>query len=146
MNRAACLLVALLLASAGASMAADPAPAASANTETRAELISQADLLAKMQNKDPELVVLDVRTPAEFAAGHVPGARNVSHDQLAAQLAALSSLKDKEVVLYCRSGRRTALAEQTLRGAGFTRLRHLEGDYLAWEAEKKPVETSPDPK
>jgi rhodanese-related sulfurtransferase len=110
-------------------LAADPAPT-----------ISQADLLKRLEKKDPDLVVLDVRTPAEFAAGHVPGARNVSHDQLAAKLGELSSFKDKQVVLYCRSGRRTALAVQTLRDAGFTRLLHLRGDYLAWEAEHQPVE------
>ena len=132
------LVIGMLLGGVAPVMAADPAPASEA---APAELISQSDLLARLGNKDADLVVLDVRTAAEFAAGHVPGARNVSHDQLPAKLAELSSLKDKEVVLYCRSGRRTAIAEQTLRGAGFTRLRHLEGDWLAWEAEKQPVET-----
>ena len=91
-------------------------------------------------SKDPDLVVLDVRTPAEFAAGHVPGARNVSHDLLASRIDELAPLRDKQVVLYCRSGRRTLLAEDVLRKAGFKRLGHLEGDYLAWEAEKRPVE------
>ena len=119
----------LLSGFAAVVSAAEPAP-----------LISQADLLARLEKKDTDLVVLDVRTPAEFAAGHVPGARNVSHDQLPVKLAELASLKDKPVVLYCRSGRRTTLAEETLRGAGFSKLLHLEGDWLAWEAEKKPVE------
>jgi phage shock protein E len=134
MNKLPILLLVMLLGGAGATMAAEPAPAAAA------EPISQSDLLARLDRKDSSLVVLDVRTPEEFAAGHVPGARNVSHDQLPAKLAEMSPLKDKEVVLYCRSGRRTAIAEQTLRGAGFGKLRHLEGDWLAWEAEKKPVE------
>jgi rhodanese-related sulfurtransferase len=131
MNRRILTLVAYaLLGGMGhAALAADPAPT-----------ISQAELLARLEKKDPDLVVLDVRTPAEFAAGHVPGARNVSHDQLAAKLGELSSLKDKQLVLYCRSGRRSALAGQTLRDAGFTRLLHLQGDYLAWEAEHQPVE------
>ena len=120
------------------SFAAEPA-AASAPAIT-ATPISQADLLARLAAKDPDLVVLDVRTAAEFAAGHVPGARNVSHDELAGKLAELAPLKSKQVVLYCRSGRRTALAEQSLRGAGFTKLLHLEGDWLAWEAEHQPVE------
>jgi phage shock protein E len=105
-----------------------------------APTISQQELLTRLERKDPDVVVLDVRTPAEYAAGHVPGARNVPHDQLTAKLGELSSLKDKHVVLYCRSGRRTALAEKTLRDAGFTRLLHLQGDYLAWEAESQPVE------
>lgn len=126
------LLATLMVLSAGAALAADPAPAA--------PLITQSELLTRLEKKDPDLVVLDVRKPEEFAAGHVPGARNVSHDELPARLAELSSLKDKNVVLYCRSGRRTAIAEQTLRAAGFTKLLHLEGDFLAWEAAKQPQE------
>ena len=99
------------------AVAGDPAPAASA------ESVSQADLLARLERKDPDLVVLDVRTPAEFAAGHVPGARNISHELLASRLAELAPLRDKQVVLYCRSGRRTLLAADVLHAAGFTRLR-----------------------
>jgi rhodanese-related sulfurtransferase len=133
------LLLACGLLAGGVALAADSAPA-TATPENSATPISQVDLLARLEKKDPDLVVLDVRTPAEFAAGHVPGARNVSHDQLPAKLAELAALKDKPVVLYCRSGRRTAIAGQTLRGAGFSQLLHLEGDWLAWEAEKRPVE------
>ncbi len=134
----------VLLACAGitaTSLAADPAPAANAP----APRISQADLLARLDRKDPSLVVLDVRTAGEFAAGHVPGARNVSHDQLETKLAELEALRDKDVVLYCRSGRRTLLAEEVLRKAGFAKLLHLEGDYLAWEAQQRPVEREPRP-
>ena len=132
------LLAAALLFTAGVppARAADPAPAAAASAET----VSQADLLARLERKDPDLVVLDVRTPAEFAAGHVPGARNISHDLLESRVAELAPLRDKQVVLYCRSGRRTLLAEDVLRKAGFTRLGHLQGDYLAWEAEHRPIE------
>ena len=121
---------------AAPSMAAEP-PAASAQA---APTITQAELLARLEKKDPQLVILDVRTPAEFAAGHVPGARNVSHDLLSSKVAELGDLRDKQVVLYCRSGRRTLLAEETLRQAGFTKLLHLQGDYLAWEAEHQPIE------
>jgi phage shock protein E len=140
MHRSVLILAGALLGAAGTlvARAAEPAPAVS----VAAPRISQADLLARLDRKDPGLVVLDVRTPAEFAAGHVPGARNVSHDQLAAQLGELAGLRDKEVVLYCRSGRRTLLAEDVLRKAGFSRLLHLDGDYLAWEAAHRPVETA----
>jgi rhodanese-related sulfurtransferase len=128
------------LGSAGAPLAfaADP-PAAPAVTDV-APTITQAELLARLEKKDPDLVVLDVRTPAEFAAGHVPGARNVSHDLLSSKLDELQDLRDKQVVLYCRSGRRTLLAADTLRKAGFNKLLHLQGDYLAWEAEQRPIE------
>jgi rhodanese-related sulfurtransferase len=133
------MLCAAMLAVAGLaapSLAADP-PAATAEA---APPISQEALLARLGQKDPELVVLDVRTPAEFAAGHVPGARNVSHELLSSKVAELGGLRDKQVVLYCRSGRRTLLAEDVLRKAGFTKLLHLQGDYLAWEAAHQPVE------
>lgn len=135
-NRLVTLLASALLGVMSlTAVAADPAPAA-----TSAAPVSQVDLLARIERKDPELVVLDVRTPAEFAAGHVPGALNISHELLASRVAELAPLRDKQVVLYCRSGRRTLLAEEVLRKAGFTRLEHLEGDYLAWEAEHRPIE------
>jgi len=105
-------------------------------------LVSQTELLKRLESKDPDLVVLDVRTAEEFAAGHVPGARNVSHDLLASRIDELAAARDKQVVVYCRSGRRTLLAEDILRKAGFKRVGHLEGDYLAWEAEQRPVERS----
>jgi rhodanese-related sulfurtransferase len=130
------LLAGALSGAACVAVAADPAPV----TESRAALISQADLLARLERKDPDVVVLDVRTAAEFAAGHVPGARNLSHELLSSRIGELDGLRGKQVVLYCRSGRRTSLAEEVLRKAGFTRLSHLEGDFLAWEAAHRPIE------
>ena len=50
--------------------------------------------------------------------------------------------RDKQVVLYCRTGRRTLLAAEVLRKAGFMRLQHLEGDYTAWAAAHRPIETT----
>lgn len=136
-SRLITLLASAMLGVAGVALAAEPAAAAA---ESSAAPITQADLLARLERKDPDLVVLDVRTAAEFAAGHVPGARNVSHELLSSRIGELAELRGKEVVLYCRSGRRTLLAEEVLRKAGFTRLAHLEGDYLAWEAEHRPIE------
>ena len=134
--------VALLGCAARVGPARADAPPAAVDAAPR---ISQEDLLARLEKPDPGVVVLDVRTAAEFAAGHVPGARNVSHDELAGRLGELNELRDKEVVLYCRSGRRTALAEDVLRKAGFTKLLHLDGDFLAWQAAHRPVETTAAP-
>ena len=133
------LLSILLLGAASPLRAADPAPASAAEAASAATPISQAQLLER-RKKEPGLVVLDVRTRAEFAAGHVPGARKVSHDELPARLAELAPLKDQPVVLYCRTGRRTAIAARALRDAGFTQVLHLEGDWQAWEAAEQPVE------
>ena len=136
-----CALIGGGLVTANADTPPTPASAA-APVADAAPRISQAELLARLDRKDPAVVVLDVRTAAEFAAGHVPGARNVSHDEIASRLGELTTLRDKDVVLYCRSGRRTALAVDELRKAGFTKLLHLDGDFLAWQAEHRPVETS----
>jgi phage shock protein E len=137
MNRRTKFLAGLLVTAVFALPAGAAEPAQPAE---RAPTITQTELLSKLDRKDADVVVLDVRTAAEFAAGHVPGARNVSHDELPARLEELAALRDKPVVLYCRSGRRTQIAEDTLRKAGFTKLLHLEGDWLAWEAAKRPVE------
>jgi rhodanese-related sulfurtransferase len=84
--------------------------------------------------------VLDVRSGEEYAAGHVPGAVNVPYDQVAARIAELP--KDRQIVLYCRSGRRVGIAAEVLAANGFKSLAHLTGDMPAWEASGNPVEKS----
>jgi rhodanese-related sulfurtransferase len=105
--------------------------------------MSEDTLLARMASADKTMVVLDVRTPKEFAEGHVPGAINISHDQLEGRLSELDADRDRDVVVYCRSGHRAGLALGTLEKAGFKRLYHLDGDYLGWTAAQRPVETAP---
>ena len=90
--------------------------------------------------KDPSLLVIDVRSAEEYAAGHVPGAVNIPHDQVASRLAEIP--KDKEVVLYCRSGRRSGLAAETLEANGYKNLQLLQGDMPGWEKAGLPVEVA----
>jgi rhodanese-related sulfurtransferase len=84
-------------------------------------------------------LVVDVRSPDEFAAGHVPGAINVPHERIVADPAVLDAHRDRPLVLYCRSGRRTGLALERLEQAGFERLYHLDGDMLGWEQRRLPL-------
>ena len=88
---------------------------------------------------DRALVVLDVRTPAEYAEGHVPGAINIPNGELAARVAELADAKSRDIVVYCRSGVRAAQALDVLDKAGFKRLFHLQGDYNRWTEEARPV-------
>ena len=88
---------------------------------------------------DRSLVVLDVRTPAEYAEGHLPGAVNIPHTEVAARIAELPDAVSKDIVVYCRSGNRSEQAINALAGAGFRRLFHLKGDYLRWSGEKGQV-------
>jgi rhodanese-related sulfurtransferase len=124
-------LGALLLAAL--ALAADPV----------ATPVTAEQVLDRQQRSDASLLVLDVRSPEEYAAGHVPGAVNIPYDQVASRLAEVP--KDKDVVLYCRSGRRSALAGEVLAGKGYTRLQLMQGDMPGWAAKGAPVETPSDP-
>jgi rhodanese-related sulfurtransferase len=79
--------------------------------------------------------VVDVRTPAEFDTGHVPGSYNVPLDILKARRDDVVAHIHAEVALVCRSGQRAAQAEEVLRQGGFTDGRVLRGAFLDWERQ-----------
>ena len=84
-------------------------------------------------------VILDVRTPEEFAAGHVPGAVNISHAVLEQRLDELAERRGQEVVVYCERGGRAAKAAAVLAAAGFPAVRHLTGDMTGWRDAGLPI-------
>jgi phage shock protein E len=79
--------------------------------------------------------VVDVRTPAEFNTGHVPGAVNIPYDQMAQRHAELGP-PSTPVLVYCRSGHRSGLAIAVLREKGFTDIYDLK-TYDRWVAAEK---------
>ena len=64
--------------------------------------------------------IIDVRTAEEFAAGHIAGAINIPFEQIVAGVEKIGLKNDASVVLYCRSGRRSGIADEALTQAGFT--------------------------
>ena len=62
-------------------------------------------------------VIIDVRTPAEFAAGHIPGSRNISLDRISGTIKELKKLT-APLITCCQSGARSAVANRLLQGAG----------------------------
>jgi rhodanese-related sulfurtransferase len=74
--------------------------------------------------------VVDVRTPAEFASGHVPGALNIPHDQMAERAGEIGP-PSTPVLLYCRTGPRTQAATRALQEKGFTTIYDLKA-YSRW--------------
>jgi rhodanese-related sulfurtransferase len=102
-------------------------------------LLSQQELMQRMQNKD-DLLLIDVRTAGEFAMGHVPGAVNIPHTDLADRLGDVRPHHGQDIIVYCESGRRADMAKRLLRQAGLDRIRHLDGDMLAWRQAKLPIE------
>lgn len=77
--------------------------------------------------QSPDRLLIDVRTAEEFAAGALPGAQRIGHEEIAAQIASLAPDLDTPIVLYCRSGRRSALAEAGLRDLGYRNLINAGG-------------------
>jgi len=76
---------------------------------------------------EPQPVLIDVRSAGEFADGGLPGARHIPHEEIAAGVAALNLDKDTPIVLYCRSGRRSGLAQQRLRELGYRQVLNAGG-------------------
>ena len=92
--------------------------------------VSAADFQAAIAQ--PGVTVIDVRTPAEFASGHIAGAKNVDIESadFATQILALD--KNGTYAVYCHSGRRSGLALQDMANAGFTHMYDLEGGIGSW--------------
>jgi molybdopterin/thiamine biosynthesis adenylyltransferase/rhodanese-related sulfurtransferase len=86
---------------------------------------------AQLAAMDAEII--DVREPHEFEGGAIAGARLIPLGQLPNRLAELPA--DRDVVLYCQMGGRSARALEIVRGAGFSRAKHLRGGYAAWLKE-----------
>lgn len=84
-------------------------------------------------------LVLDVRTPDEYAAGHIEGCTliNVFDEDFAQQVDKLDP--NTPVYVYCRSGRRSANAMSILHDKGFAEVYNLKGGIMAWEQAGKPV-------
>lgn len=101
-------------------------------------LIEPEALNARLQQRDATLVLLDVRTPQEFAAGHIPGARNIPYDELPARAAELPAAAEQQLVMYCATGKRAERAIERLREHGYANLLHLRGDFAQWQAKGLP--------
>ena len=96
-----------------------------------------ADLMA-----EGEVVLIDVRTPEEFAEGRIPGALNAPVETFDA--AGIPLEEDRETILYCHSGNRSARAAEMLSQETGGTVRHLEGGIVAWEEAGREIIVSPD--
>ena len=96
-------------------------------------LVSSEELQAKLAKKD-NFVLLDVRTPEEFAEGHIGGAVLLPYDQVEQKATDILPVKDKSIIVYCRSGRRSAIAAESLRGLGYKDVKDF-GGISRWQGE-----------
>jgi phage shock protein E len=133
LSRATVVALVVLAAGCGGKTGTTAAPAVieTISPDAAADLIAAAP---------PGLVVLDVRTPDEFAAGHLAGAVNLDFygATFGDDLAALDT--GAPYVLYCRRGNRSADAREMMRSLGFLEVHEIAGGIDAWVAAGLPVE------
>lgn len=89
-------------------------------------------------NRD-NAIVLDVRSEAEYASGHIVDAKHIPLDALAERLNELKKYQNKPILVNCQRGMRSAKACDILRKAEFTQLNNLQGGLDAWLAAKLPI-------
>ncbi len=93
--------------------------------------ITCSELKSRMDNQE-ELNLLDVREPDEHAAFNAGGKLLPLGQILATQVEDIEDWKNKEVICYCRSGKRSLQASMMLETLGFTNVKNLEGGMMAW--------------
>lgn len=103
---------------------------------SRLQVIDAATLKQGLDEKS--ITLIDVREPAEFASGYIPGAKSIPLSRFDPNR--VSRNNQKQLVLYCRSSQRSAIAGQKLLGAGFPEVTHLSGGISSWERSGYPVQ------
>jgi phage shock protein E len=92
---------------------------------------------ASLIKENKHLQLIDVRTPGEYADGHLAGAKLIPLQEIARRISEID--KSKPVLLYCRTGHRSGSALEILQEQGFTEAKHMAGGINAWQAAGLPV-------
>jgi rhodanese-related sulfurtransferase len=115
---------------------------------TAMDLVTQAkqniveiDITA-VKNALETSLILDVREPAEYAAGHLPGAFNIPRGVLEFKIGSHPDFQDKQdahIIVYCQTGGRSALATEALNKMGFTNAVSMAGGFKAWTESSNEI-------
>ncbi len=110
-------------------------------TATKMQQVSanEAYQLIQQRRNDPDFVILDIRTPQEFVAGHIQGAVNIDFYAPTFQQELSQLPKDKAYLVYCNSGNRSGQAMPIFRELGFQEVYELRGGIQAWYAAGFPL-------
>jgi rhodanese-related sulfurtransferase len=99
------------------------------------------------QHRDRGVMIIDVREPGEWAAGHIPGALHVPRGMIEAKADLEYANREprladraQEIVIHCATGARSALAADALQQMGFTKVSSMAGGFAAWAEKGLPVE------
>ncbi len=112
----------------------------SCNSTPKANVLNPHAYKAAMNDKADEILV-DVRTPEEYAEGHINGALNINWNDPAFMDEMAKLDKNKPVFVYCKSGNRSGQAAEALKGMGFKEIYDLQGGITGWKKAGMKVET-----
>ena len=93
-----------------------------------------AEEAKQIMDTEEGYVILDVRTQEEYDEGHIPGATQISHEEIAEKADKVLTDKDQLILVYCRSGRRSKIAAEALVGLGYTNIKEF-GGIIDWPYE-----------
>jgi len=135
------------LSVAGTAMAQQKAPAGPppivkdmvAKAKASVQKVSAADVKAMIDKKD-KVIYLDVRDAGEFAAGHLPGAMNISRGTL--EFNVFNKIKDQnaKIIVYCKTAGRSTLATKTMNDLGYKNAILMDAQFEDWVKAGYPVE------
>lgn len=95
------------------------------------------DAVRIMNSAEP--LILDVREDNEYQGGHIQGATHIPVGQLEGRVNELAEWRERDVLIYCRAGQRSARAASILLRQGFKQLHKLDGGMMAWQSANLPV-------
>ena len=99
--------------------------------------LSSTEAVFLMSRSKP--LILDVRDDAEYASGHIQGAKHIPLAQLVERIKEIEKFKDKPVLVHCQKGMRATAACSILKAQNFTQLNNLQGGLNAWVEAKMPL-------
>lgn len=108
------------------------------------KLISLDDLKQRLQKNAAEFTLVDVREKDEFRAGYIPGALHLPRGFLEMQAEQKLPDKNRDIIVYCAGGTRSAFAAKTLQELGYTKVQSANPGFVRWKDLKYPVESPPD--
>ena len=131
------LIVTILLSGCGDSKKVPEAKNQDGNDSSARSLFvnMKASEAAKILNNNPEAVVLDIRTPKEYAEGHIPDAINIDFKAESFEMELEKLDRDTTYLMHCRSGRRSAISFEIFKKLGFRHVIHMDDGILGWKED-----------
>ena len=93
----------------------------------------------RLMNNQSDILLLDLRTAAEFKSGHIKGAKNTPLADFAKSVDSFSDAKDKNILVYCNTGNTATRAMKLLKKAGYEKINNLAGGIAAWKEANLPL-------